>query len=111
MLDVLSQDYVRTARGKGLPEKSVITRHALRNALIPVITVLGLQTGDLLSGAIIVESVFAWPGVGRLTVQSIGWRDYSLLQATVVYIVLAFMLINLVTDLAYAFIDPRIRLR
>jgi len=109
MLDVLDQDYVRTARAKGLRERVVTVRHVLRNALIPVITVLGLQTGDLLSGAIIVESVFAWPGVGRLTVQAIGWRDYSLLQADVLYIVLAFMVINLLTDLAYGFIDPRIR--
>jgi len=109
MLDVLDQDYVRTARAKGLRARVVTVRHVLRNALIPVITVLGLQTGDLLSGAIIVESVFAWPGVGRLTVQAIGWRDYSLLQADVLYIVLAFMVINLLTDLAYGFIDPRIR--
>ncbi len=109
MLDVLDQDYVRTARAKGLRERVVTVRHVLRNALIPVVTVLGLQTGDLLSGAIIVESVFAWPGVGRLTVQAIGWRDYSLLQADVLYIVLAFMVINLLTDLAYGFIDPRIR--
>ena len=109
MLEVLDQDYTRTARAKGLRERVVVIRHVLRNALIPVITVLGLQTGDLLSGAIIVESVFAWPGVGRLTVQAIGWRDYSLLQADVLYIVLAFMLVNLLTDLTYGFIDPRIR--
>jgi len=109
MLEVLDQDYTRTARAKGLRERVVVIRHVLRNALIPVITVLGLQTGDLLSGAIIVESVFAWPGVGRLTVQAIGWRDYSLLQADVLYIVLAFMIVNLLTDLTYGFIDPRIR--
>jgi peptide/nickel transport system permease protein len=108
MLEVLDQDYVRTARAKGLKEQGVVVRHVLRNALIPVITVLGLHTGDLLSGAIIVESVFAWPGVGRLTVQAIGWRDYSLLLADVLYIVIAFMVINLLTDLAYAVIDPRI---
>jgi peptide/nickel transport system permease protein len=109
MLDVLDRDFTRTARSKGLPERLVTVRHVLRNALIPVITVLGLQTGDLLSGAIIVESVFAWPGVGRLTVQAIGWRDYALLQADVLYIVLAFMVVNLLTDLAYGFVDPRIR--
>ncbi|MBS1252916.1 MAG: Glutathione transport system permease protein GsiC [Anaerolineales bacterium] len=109
MLDVLDQDYVRTARAKGLRERVVTLRHVLRNTLIPVITILGLQTGDLLSGAIIVESVFAWPGVGRLTLQAIGWRDYSLLQADVLYIVLAFMLINLLTDLVYGLVDPRIR--
>ncbi len=109
MLEVLDQDYIRTARAKGLRERVVVVRHVLRNALIPVVTVLGLQTGDLLSGAIIVESVFAWPGIGRLTVQAIGWRDYSLLQADVLYIVLTFMVINLLTDLTYGFIDPRIR--
>lgn len=109
MLEVLDQDYVRTARAKGLHERVVIYSHALRNALIPVITVLGLQTGDLLSGAIIVESIFAWPGVGRTTLQAISWRDYSLLQANVLYIVLAFLLINLLADLAYALVDPRIR--
>ena len=109
MLEVLDQDYTRTARAKGLHERVVIGRHVLRNALIPVITVMGLQVGDLLSGAIIVESVFAWPGVGRLTLQAISWRDYSLLQANVLYIVLAFMVINLLTDLSYSFIDPRIR--
>ena len=109
MLEVLDRDYTRTARAKGLRERAVIVRHVLRNALIPVVNVLGLQTGDLLSGAIIVESVFAWPGVGRLTVQAIGWRDYSLLQVDVLYIVLAFMVINLLTDLTYGFIDPRIR--
>jgi peptide/nickel transport system permease protein len=109
MLEVLDQDYTRTARSKGLHERAVIWRHVLRNALIPVITVMGLQVGDLLSGAIIVESVFAWPGVGRLTLQAISWRDYSLLQADVLYIVLAFMVINLLTDLSYGFIDPRIR--
>ena len=108
MLDVLDRDYVRTARAKGLGEQAVVMRHVLRNAMIPVITVFGLQTGDLLSGAIIVESIFAWPGIGRLTIQSIGWRDYSLLQANVLYIVLAFMIINLLTDLTYAFFDPRI---
>jgi peptide/nickel transport system permease protein len=109
MLEVLDQDYVRTARAKGLREWVVINNHALRNALIPVITVLGLQTGDLLSGAIIVESIFAWPGVGRTTIQAISWRDYSLLQADVLYIVVAFLIINLLADLAYALVDPRIR--
>lgn len=109
MLDVLQQDYVCTARAKGLHERIVLVRHALPNALIPVVTVLGLQVGDLLSGAIIVESVFAWPGVGRLTIQAVGWRDYSILQANVLFIVLAFMVVNLLTDLTYAWIDPRIR--
>jgi len=109
MLEVLDQDYTRTARAKGLGEQLVVARHVLRNSLIPVITVFGLQIGDLLSGAIIIESIFAWPGVGRLMIQAIGWRDYSILQASVIFIVLAFLFVNLLTDLAYGFIDPRIR--
>lgn len=109
MLEALNQDYVCTARAKGLAERTVVYGHALRNAMIPVVTVLALQTGDLLSGAIIVESIFAWPGVGRLTLQAIEWRDYSLLQAAVLYLVVAFLFINLLADLAYAFVDPRIR--
>ncbi len=109
MLDVLNQDYTRTARAKGLSESTVVIRHAIRNALIPVVTVFGLQVGDLLSGAIIVESIFAWPGVGRLTIQAIGWRDYSILQASVMFIVLAFLMVNLLTDLTYGLINPRIR--
>jgi peptide/nickel transport system permease protein len=109
MLDVMNQDYTRTARSKGLREELVVVRHVLRNALIPVITVFGLQIGDLLSGAIIIESIFAWPGVGRMTIQAIGWRDYSLLQASVLFIVLAFLVVNLLTDLTYGLIDPRIR--
>ncbi len=109
MLDILDQDYTRTARAKGLNEQLVVVRHVLRNSLIPVITVFGLQIGDLLSGAIIIESIFAWPGVGRLTIQAIGWRDYSILQASVMFIVVAFLFVNLITDLAYGYIDPRIR--
>lgn len=109
MLDVLDQDYTRTARAKGLHEQLIVLRHVLRNALIPVITVFGLQMGDLLSGAIIIESIFAWPGIGRLTIQAIGWRDYSVLQASVMFIVVAFLLVNLLTDLTYSLIDPRIR--
>jgi peptide/nickel transport system permease protein len=109
MLDVINQDYTRTARAKGLSERLVVTRHAVRNALIPVITIFGLQIGDLLSGAIIVESIFAWPGVGRLTIQAIGWRDYSILQASVMFIVLAFLVVNLLTDLTYGLVNPRIR--
>ncbi|MEZ4713766.1 MAG: ABC transporter permease [Caldilineaceae bacterium] len=109
LLEVLDQDYVRTARAKGAREKLVLMRHALPNALIPVVTVLGLQLGDLLSGAIIIESIYAWPGVGRLTIQAIEWRDYSLLQANVLLIVVAFLLVNLLTDLAYGLLDPRIR--
>jgi peptide/nickel transport system permease protein len=110
LLEVLDQDYVRTARGKGLAARWVLVRHALPNGLIPVITIIGLQLGDLLSGAIIIESIYAWPGVGRLTIQAIGWRDYPLLQANILFIVLAFLLANLLTDLAYGWLDPRIRL-
>ena len=109
MLDELGRDYTRTARGKGLSETAIVIRHVLRNSLIPVITVFGLQIGDLLSGAIIIESIFAWPGVGRLTIQAINWRDYSILQASVMFIVVAFLVVNLLTDLIYGFIDPRIR--
>ena len=109
LLEVLDQDYVRTARAKGLRDWLVLTRHALPNALIPVVTILGLQLGDLLSGAIIIESIFAWPGVGRLTIQAIGWRDYTLLQANLLFIVLGFLLVNLLTDLIYSWLDPRIR--
>lgn len=109
LLDELNQDYARTARGKGLRERMVVLRHVLPNSMIPVITVFGLQIGDLLSGAIIVESIFAWPGVGRLTIQAVGWRDYPILQISVMFIVLSFLLVNLLTDLAYGLIDPRIR--
>jgi peptide/nickel transport system permease protein len=109
LLEVLDQDYVRTAKAKGLRERLVLLRHALPNAMIPVVTILGLQLGDLLSGAIIVESIYAWPGVGRLTIQAIEWRDYALLQANVMFIVIAFLLVNLLTDLSYGMLDPRIR--
>jgi peptide/nickel transport system permease protein len=109
LLDELNQDYARTARGKGLRERMVVLRHVLPNSLIPVITVFGLQIGDLLSGAIIVESIFAWPGVGRLTIQAVGWRDYPILQISVMFIVLSFLLVNLITDLTYGLLDPRIR--
>lgn len=109
LLEVLDQDYVRTARAKGLRGSIVLIRHALPNALIPVVTILGLQLGDLLSGAIIIESIYAWPGVGRLTIQAIEWRDYALLQANVLFIVIVFLLINLLTDLTYGWLDPRIR--
>jgi peptide/nickel transport system permease protein len=109
MLEALDQDYTRTARAKGLDEQLIIVRHVLPNAMIPVVTVIGLQLGDLLSGAIIIETIFAWPGVGRLTMQAISWRDYSLLQANVLFIVVAFLVFNLLTDLSYGFFDPRIR--
>jgi peptide/nickel transport system permease protein len=109
MLEEIQQDYVRTARAKGLPERTVLFRHALRNGLLPVVTILGLQAGVLLSGAIITETIFAWPGLGRLTVQAINARDYPLLQGCILTISLSYILINLLTDLVYSVVDPRIR--
>lgn len=109
MLEVLRNDYVRTARAKGVAEPSVISRHALRNALIPVVTVVGLQFGTLLSGAVLTESVFAWPGVGRLLVDAVLARDYPVIQGAVLLIATMFVLLNVVVDMAYAVLDPRIR--
>ncbi len=109
MLEVLYDDYVRTARAKGLGERGVVLSHALRNALVPVITVLGLQFGRLLGGAVITESVFAWPGLGRMTLDAIGNRDYLVVQAALLSLVLIYILVNLVTDLMYGILDPRIR--
>jgi peptide/nickel transport system permease protein len=109
-LDVLNQDYVRTARAKGLANRMVLLRHAFRNALIPISTVLGIQFGNLLGGAVIIESLFAWPGVGRMLVESINNRDYAITQAGLLYLVGIFLLINLLVDLLYGIIDPRIRL-
>lgn len=109
MLDVLGQDYMRTARAKGLSEPRVLFRHALRNTMIPVITILGLNFGALLGGAVVTESVFAINGVGRLAVDSILSRDYAIVQGTVVLIATIFVLTNLLVDLLYAFINPRIR--
>lgn len=109
LLEVLHEDFVRTARAKGLPERAVILRHALRAALLPVVTVVGLQLGSLLAGAVITETVFGWDGVGRLLVESIEKRDYPVTQACVLVIALTYVLVNLVTDLLYARIDPRVR--
>jgi peptide/nickel transport system permease protein len=108
LLEVLNQDFIRTARAKGLRDRAVLVRHALRNALIPVITVAGLQIGFLLSGSVIVEVVFSWPGVGRLVVDAIGARDYPIVQAAVVLLATALILINLIVDIIYALVDPRI---
>ncbi|MGH7764057.1 MAG: ABC transporter permease [Candidatus Dormibacteraceae bacterium] len=108
MLEVLGQDYVRTARAKGAPLRSIIFRHALRNALLPVITVIGLQFGALLGGAVVTETVFAWPGVGRLLVDSIFFRDYAVVQGLVLMFGGTFVVINLLTDILYAYVDPRI---
>jgi peptide/nickel transport system permease protein len=111
LLDVLADDYIRTARAKGLTARAVMVRHALLNMLIPVVTVIGLQLGTLLGGAVIVESVFAWPGVGRLLVDAISNRDYPLVQASILVITASFVLINLLVDVSYGYLDPRIRLR
>ncbi len=110
MLEVLGEDYMRTARAKGLVPSRIIFHHALRNALLPVITLLGLQLGALLAGAVITETVFSWPGIGLLTIEAIQSRDYPVVQACVLLISVSYVLINLLTDIAYAWIDPRIRL-
>jgi ABC-type dipeptide/oligopeptide/nickel transport system permease component len=110
MLEELSSDYVRTARAKGLSTFAVLTHHALRNALIPIITILGLQFGTLLAGTIVTETIFSWPGIGRLTVQAISARDYPLLQGCILVIALSYVLVNLLTDFLYAVIDPRVRI-
>jgi peptide/nickel transport system permease protein len=109
LLEVLGEDFVRTARAKGLPEHIVLLRHALKAALLPVVTVVGLQLGSLLAGAVITETVFGWDGVGRLLVESIEKRDYPVTQACVLVIALTYVLVNLATDLAYARLDPRVR--
>jgi peptide/nickel transport system permease protein len=109
MIQVLSADYIRTARAKGLREKSVIFRHAMKNALIPVLTVAGLEIGALLGGAVIIEQVFGWSGVGWLTVQAIFDRDYPLVQTSVLFITVGLIVVNLLTDLAYGFLNPRMR--
>ena len=109
LLEVLHEDFVRTARAKGLTETSVIVRHALRAALLPIITVLGLQLGSLLAGAVITETVFSWDGIGRLLVESIEKRDYPVTQACVLVVALSYVVINLVTDLIYTQVDPRVR--
>src|SRR5579871_574886 len=109
MLEELGQDYIRTARAKGLPERTVVYRHALRNALIPVLTVVGLQFGALLAGAIVTETIFSWPGIGRLTIQAIGNRDYYLVQGCILVIGLTYVVVNFLTDFLYSVVNPRIR--
>ncbi len=111
MLEELSKDYLNTARAKGLPENVVIYKHAFKNALIQVITIVGLYFGWLLGGAIVVEQVFAWPGIGQLIVEAIFSRDYQVVQAVILFIALCFVIINLIVDIAYCLIDPRIRLK
>ncbi len=109
VLEVLPKEFVRTARAKGLGERAVLLRHSLRNALLPVVTVAGLQTGAVLSGSVITESIFAWPGIGRLTIEAIAARDYPLVQGCVLTIALTYVLLNLLTDLVYTVCDPRVR--
>jgi ABC-type dipeptide/oligopeptide/nickel transport system permease component len=109
MLEVMGQDYVRTAYSKGLARNVVVTRHAMRNSLIPVLTAFGLQLGWLLGGAVVVESVFAWPGLGRLMIESINVRDITVVQAGLFWFAMSFILINLVVDILYTLVDPRIR--
>jgi peptide/nickel transport system permease protein len=110
MLEELSADYIRTARAKGLSTAAVLFRHGLRNALIPIITILGLQFGTLLAGTIVTETIFSWPGIGRLTVQAISARDYPLLQGCILVISLSYVLVNLLTDTIYSVVDPRVRM-
>ena len=110
-IDVLKEDYVRTARAKGVGEGGVIFRHALRNALIPVVTMMGLQFGFLLGGSIVVERVFNWPGLGNLLIEAVEMRDYPIIQAEVLLFSLEFIVINLVVDVLYALINPTIRFR
>ena len=110
MLEVLSQDYVRTARAKGLSEYAVVINHAMRNAWLPVVTIIGLEFGFMLSGVVVVEVTFAWPGLGRLVFDSISHRDIPLVQASVVVIALIVIILNLIVDLVYAKLDPRIKL-
>lgn len=111
MLEALQQDYVRTARAKGLAEWGVVLRHTLRNALIPVVTVIGLEFGGLMAGAVVTETIFAWPGIGRLAVDAIRTRDFPLIQGVIMTFALSYVLINLVVDLMYALLDPRLRVR
>jgi ABC-type dipeptide/oligopeptide/nickel transport system permease component len=109
VIEELSSDYVRTARAKGLSESAVLFKHAFRNALIPILTILGLQFGALLAGTIVTETIFSWPGIGRLTVQAINARDYPLLQGCILLIAVTYVFVNLLTDVVYVVVDPRVR--
>jgi peptide/nickel transport system permease protein len=109
MLEELNQDYIRTARAKGLPERVVVYKHALRNAMVPVLTVVGLQFGALLAGAIVTETIFSWPGIGRLTIQAINSRDYYLVEGCILAIGLTYVVVNFLTDFLYSLANPRIR--
>jgi ABC-type dipeptide/oligopeptide/nickel transport system permease component len=109
MLEVINIDYIRTAWSKGLPERTVLLRHGLRNACLPVVTVIGLEIGGLLGGAVITESIFAWPGLGTLVINAINTRDYPIVQGVVLFAALTFVVTNLIVDLIYGVLDPRIR--
>lgn len=109
MLEVVRQDYIRTARAKGLPERTVIVKHAVRNGLVPTVTVIGIQLGHLLGGSVLVETVFAWPGIGRLMIQSIQSRDIPMVEGCIILFALIYALVNLLVDLIYAAVDPRMR--
>jgi ABC-type dipeptide/oligopeptide/nickel transport system permease component len=109
MLEVLNQDYIRTARAKGVSDPPVVWKHALKNAAIPIVTIVGIELGTLLGGSVITETIFAWPGVGRLSVQAIYNRDYPVVQASVFLLATTFVLVNLLVDLVYTYLDPRIR--
>jgi peptide/nickel transport system permease protein len=111
MLEVLNQDYIRTARAKGVSDPPVVWKHALKNAAIPIVTIVGIELGTLLGGSVITETIFAWPGVGRLSVQAIANRDYPVVQAAVFLLATTFVLVNLLVDVVYTYLDPRIRLR
>jgi peptide/nickel transport system permease protein len=110
LLEVLSEDFIRTARAKGLSENRIIWVHAVRNALLPVVTLLGLQLGVLLGGAVITETIFSWPGIGQLTVEAIQRRDYPVVQACILLISVSYVVVNTFTDIAYGWLDPRVRL-
>jgi len=109
MLEVLGLDFVRTARAKGLREKTVVTRHVMRNAMLPVVTVIGIQLGSLMGGAILTETVFSWPGIGKWVFDAISGRDYPIVQSVTLLIAIIFVLVNLIVDISYAFLNPRIR--
>ena len=108
MLEVMEQDYIRTAVGKGLSPGMIILRHALKNTFIPVITIIGLEFGHLLGGTVIIETIFAWPGIGRLLITSISARDLPVIQGCIVFITITYLVINFVTDISYSYLDPRI---
>lgn len=109
MLEVLSQDYIRTARAKGLGKNIIIMKHALKNAMIPIITIIGTQIASLLSGAVLTETIFAWPGIGRLSVDALIARDFPMIRGTVIFMAIIFLIANLIVDISYGFFDPRIR--